>query len=192
MAYFGLTQYVNYFRNLATQCHNIHHLPASEDPNYPDKNDCKFALYYYHEVVGGLRSNISDDIVLFLHLYDGQGKDNHAGNQSSSHTCNFIVAKKADINDINEVTQALSLTESTMFLLMNKIIHDANQDGPGCGPLRKVTLDKFRWEPISNLWDGRFGWWVEFSFEVKRTDLMDEAIALDTGTWHNPSFDLSL
>lgn len=189
MPYFGIAQYVSYFRNLAEQCHYIHHIPASENPDYPEKEDCKFALYYYHDLVAGLRTAISDGIVLFLHIYDGRGNDNHAGSQSSSHTCNFILAKKAVATDIPEITAALANTEEAMFVLINKIIHDAHQDGPGCGPFKKVTLDKFRWEPVSNLWDGRFGWWVEFSFDVKRTDLMDESIALDAGTWHNPSQD---
>lgn len=184
---FNFSRYVNYFRLLAASHSGIAHDLASELPD-ADKNTRHFALFTSDEVVSGLRSTIGDGIVLLLHPYFPKPGTNDAGFYYTDITCSFLLVKKVDHKDVQALTTTLNQTEEVLFTLLGQIIHDSKEYGTSC-PIPKA-FDGVSWndvdkiEPLMHIFDGRAGWYCEFTYRVKQSKwLMNPALHNEPTTW---------
>lgn len=188
-----IIQYVNYFRNIAVKHKKINHQIGAETNSYFTKDNRHFAIFEHDEVINGLRSTIADGIVLFLHLYDGKGYENQADDYRVRNTGAFIIAEKAPIHyqtrgnvaynpgfDLPEVLHSYELCESIMWDIINRMIIDSRSP---CHFFNYLELSDFTIEPVSNLWDGRYGWYVQFQFTSKRNEYISETLATDPTIW---------
>lgn len=184
--------YVNYFRNIAIKHKQINHAHGAEIGSYTLKENRHFAIFEHDEVVTGLRSQIADGIVLFLHLYDTKGYDNLADDYRATHTGAFIIAEKAPIEfqtrgaiaysslDGPEVLQSYETCETIMWQIINRMMMDSRDP---CHLFHRIQLSDFTIDPVSNLWDGRYGWYVQFTFQTRRNDVINNALATDPPIW---------
>lgn len=180
----NIASYVSYFRNLAAMHYQILHDPQQEESNSIVKATRKFVIFDNDEVATGLRSQIGSGIVLFLEVYTFQGKDNEAGDYRANHQARFIIARKVKPQSWTDLLVAYNTTEKIVWDFVNKIIVDSNFTGPSCGtPFKNLTLNNFSAEPVSNLWDGRAGWVVDFTYQQDRTEEIDEDKANDEEIW---------
>lgn len=178
--------YVSYFRALAQNHYKILHNPAHETFDATVKGQSHFAVFDNDEVVTGLRSRISNGVVLFLEVFTFRGYDNQAGDYRGIYNARFIIAEKVAQGDNAGMINAYNNCEQIVWELINRIIYDSNNAGSACGkPFKNLTLDQFSVEPVTNLWDGRTGWVVDFTFQQSRNTEMDTALATDEDIWVN-------
>lgn len=185
-----IRNYENYFRNLAIKSKFIKHIAAAEKDDYGEKEKCRFVTFTSEEVIAGLRSKVSQDASLFLELYTAKGYDNEAGDFRTSQSGRFLVCanKVTTLSDsvaYNPI-EILEHTETITWLLINRIIYDANQNGPSCDkPITGITLNNFyNIEPQWDIFDGRYGWLVEFTYQQKRKDEMNPSKQTDSQFWY--------
>jgi len=183
---FSINKYVNYFRLLAASHWLVQHDIASELPDAP-KGGCKFAIFEEDEVVSGLRSTISDEVVVFLHPYFTNPQHNGAGDYRTNHNAAFIISEKPATGGINDKVASLNKCESIAYNFIVQILHDANQSGATCpasNPFTGVDLNDFKLEPLLNIFDGRVGWYIQFKFQLKQSKYnLNPAIYNEPTTW---------
>jgi len=181
--------YVNYFRQLAVSHYLILHDSSQEGPNATQKGKCRFVLFDNDEVVTGLRSVVPDGIVFYLEMFTGRGVDNLAGDYRGQYQGRFLIAKKVKAMSITELQQAYAECEGVMWDIIGRMLYDNAYAGPDCElPFRNLTLNDFTWEPVSNLWDGRAGWVVDFNYQQSREDEITNAVVngeLNPTVWTN-------
>jgi hypothetical protein len=184
---YSIDKYVNYFRYLAASCVHIAHDIASESLDAPDKSRRRFAIFEEDEVVGGLRSSIGDGVVLLLHPYFTKPQSNGAGDYRTNHDAAFIIADKPANDNINTKVASLRKTEEIAYLLLNQIVNDANEGGPTCpasSPFTGIDYNDFKLEPLMNIFEGRVGWYVQFTFQLKQSKYyFNPAIHNEPTTW---------
>lgn len=183
---FSINTYVNYFRLMAASHTSIGHELGSEGPD-ADKSKSRFAIFSHDEVLTGLRSRIGDGVVLFLHPYFIKPKSNGAGDYRGVYSGAFIIAKKANKSDIADWLPALNECEFIAYGIAGQLVNDSNEFGATCkmqNPFSGCLWDDMKFEPVMNLWDGRFGWYVEFEFTLKQAKfLMNPALYNENTTW---------
>jgi hypothetical protein len=168
-----MIQYTNYFRQLAKKHYLIRHNPLAEDKSYVNKSECRFAMFHHDEVVSGLRTAIGDGPIVFVHPYYATPYSNDAGDFRGKYTGAFIIAKKSDPANINNIISNYDLTELIAWHFIAQIGFDANEtDKPECDIpslfFSGVDFNRMKLEPVHNLWNGMYGWYVEFQFDIRK------------------------
>jgi hypothetical protein len=180
----SVNDYTVYFGNLAKRHHLLLHNGNQSGSNATVKAKSKFVLFDNDEVVTGLRSLIGSGIILFLEIFTFRGSDNMAGDYRSKHQGRFIIARKVLPMNNADLISAYAECEAIVWDFINKIIHDSNLSGDACNtPFKNISLNDFSCEPVSNLWDGRAGWVVDFTYQQNRMDEIDEELANDEAIW---------
>lgn len=179
-----INTYCTYFENLAKSHHSILHNATQSASNATVKGESKFVLFDNDEVVTGLRSLIGSGIILFLEIFTFRGSDNMAGDYRAKHQGRFIIARKVLPMNNSDLIAAYAECEAIVWDFINKIIHDSKLSGDACNtPFKNISLNDFSCEPVSNLWDNRAGWVVDFTYQQNRMDEIDEDKANDTDIW---------
>ncbi len=163
----SLQEYIDYFRRIAVKHKRILHDPASELQDQP-KGLKRFITFSHDEVITGLRSKIDNGIVLFLSLYDFSGEDNNADYYKSTHQASFILAGVAKSTDFAAQESVYVLTEEIVWNIISLLITESKLENNCFAPFHRLKLSDFRAKPVGPLWDGRYGWYVEFTFRHKR------------------------
>ena len=181
----SINSYIQYFRTIATKHASIAHDPNMEGPQATEKGKSHFVLFDTDEVVTGLRSLIGPGFILFLEVYNTRVKDNHGGDYRSIQQGRFIIARKVTANDIFDYANALASCEQIAWDIINKMICDSrNGQGDTCNcPFSQLYLDSFNMEVVTNLWEGRSGWVVEFAFQWNRINEIDPDLLTNPDVW---------
>jgi hypothetical protein len=179
-----VSYYTLYFGNLAKRHYKLLHNSDNSTSSATAKSESKFVMFDNDEVVTGLRSLIGSGIILFLEIFTFRGSDNMAGDYRAKHQGRFIIARKVKPMDNADLIDAYTECEAVVWDFINKIIHDSNLSGDACNtPFKNISLNDFSCEPVSNLWDNRAGWVVDFTYQQNRMDEIDEDKANDTDIW---------
>jgi hypothetical protein len=183
-----VTQYINYFRMLAASHWLIQHDIASESMDAPEKSKCRFAIFEEDEVVAGLRSGIGAGPVLFLHPYFPKPSTNNAGDHRFNCKGAFIIAEKPANKNMSSKITTLGKMEQIATQIIMQLVFDANEGGATCPAtycLAGLTLNDFEpMEPLLNIFEGRVGYYVQFSFQLKQTKtLLNPSIYNEPTTW---------
>lgn len=186
----NIKDYIQYFRNLAIKSKYIKHIEAAEKDDYQDKEKCRFITFTSEEMVIGLRSSLSQDVSIMLELYNLRGYDNEAGDFRANHNGRFLVCanKVTTLSDsiaYNPV-EILAHTEAVTWFLINRILYDAGQTGPACNrPLSGMSLASFyNIEPQWNVFQGKYGWLVEFNYQQRRGEEMAPELSTSSDHWY--------
>ena len=166
--------YKDYFRDCAIRHKKIKHDPASEG-NGGVVAKRKFESFNMDEVAKSLRSSVGDGIVLFLHMYDWSPEDNGAFDTKAVYTGGFMVTMKAAVNNSGSEEIAYVETEQVAWDIIGKMYGDFQTSEEKCmNALGMVNWNSIKVTSTGQLWDNRFGWWVEFNFTKSVNHLLSE------------------
>lgn len=179
-----VTTYINYFKALAQSHYMLLHDDDNANATAATKAKSKFVLFDNDEVVTGLRSLIGPGIILFLEIFTFRGRENGEGDYRAIHQGRFIIARKTIAQNNADLVAAYTETETVVWDFINRILYDSKHGAPACGaPFKNITLNDFSVEPVINLWDGRAGWVVDFTYQQPRLEEIDEDLATSVDIW---------
>lgn len=169
------TDYIAYFRTIAVKNKKIQHNPAAESKDGP-KGECAFTVFNMDQVTRNLRTMLKDGPCLHLHLYDNNLRDNGAMDYRGDYSAGYLVTRKVKPNNTEDENMAYAECEQVAYEVIAYMQRDYQQNGT-CGPLGIVEPGKIKMTAAGPLWDGRFGWWVEFPVEKTVSEYISPAIA---------------
>ena len=160
-----IEDYISYFRMKAIRHVDIHHNPDTEDPGYAGEDERKFYVFETSEILGGIHSAVSEDPVLFLQVYEWSTSAPNLYDVKGNYTGGFIVAKKADPNISEEVQDAYTESEAIVraILASMRVDYVTKERMMQC-PFGSIDWNRVFVNPVENIWEGRFGWFVKFEF----------------------------
>lgn len=156
-----VSNYIEYFRQIAIKNKTIAHNPDAESKNGP-KGECAFTVFNMDAVARSLRTAMKPTPCLHLHIYDNlfNGK---APALKSNFSAGFLITRKVKMNNNQDEIAAYAECEKVVYEILAAMQHDYTEDG-SCGALGAVDLSRVKITATGPLWDNRFGWWVEFDF----------------------------
>lgn len=166
----SILTYKSYFRDLAIRNRKLLHLPNSESPE-AEAGTCKFTSFSQEDLIATkLRSSLSTDAVLHLHNYDWtQPNADTTYDVRRFYDAGFIVSQFAPRQDEPAIEAAYANTEQIVEELLDAMSLDYKNDPNHCGlPFGRPDLSKLSVTSVGPLWDGRYGWFVTFPFELKK------------------------
>lgn len=164
-----LDKYITYFRNIATSHQLILHDQATESKDAASKGKRGFTVFNADEVLRDLRTAMQSGVC--LHLTLPTTALNSEAHPTGIKEAGFIVASKAEKNDIQSQTHCYLECERAALGIIARMQHDAQNDA--CMPL-VFDLSRLQIMPVGPLWDNRFGWVV--TFQMLERDLEEEMI----------------
>ncbi len=167
----NVSNYIKYFRDMATRHKDIMHDPESETGN--GKVGSKhFASWSSEEVIVGLRSSVSfTPAALLLELYEVVTNSESVYDIKGEYKGAFTVLSHAQTGSVTAEIEAFQLTERICYDLLSKIWQDhyGHESVREETPFRYFDFTHLAITPTSKLFDNEFGYRVEFGFEFRQT-----------------------
>lgn len=174
MAY--VSDYINYFRQLAVQHKDLLHDPETEEVNYSGPMDKKtFCAFDAEELITGLRTQ-TGPVVLCLQMYENNLSNENVYDIRQRPEGAFTVVGNVKENSFKDQERVLELTENICYDLLRRIWQDHySSDVELCErPFKAFRFTK-PITPTGRVFDGKYGWYVEFAFDFKNTINITEA-----------------
>lgn len=169
MAY--VDTYINYFRQLAVKHKDLLHDPATEQVNYDGPMDKKsFCAFDADELVTGLRTK-TGPLVLCLQMFENNLSNETIYDIRQRPEGAFTIVGNVKENDFIDLQRVYELTENICYDILKKIWQD--HYGPQINDDCERPFKQFRFTkpitPTGRVFDGKYGWYVEFAIDFKTT-----------------------
>ncbi|MFC4261908.1 hypothetical protein ACFOWM_03395 [Ferruginibacter yonginensis] len=160
----NVNNYTDYFRQMAVKHKDLRHDPASETGDAPIGSK-HFGRFGSEEVITGLKSKV-DWPALLVEMYEWKSKSEQAYSVVGDYAGGFSVYATANPENLNEVQEAFTFTESIMQDVLAKIWQDHyGPDKDMCNsPFKLFDFNSLEVMPVGPVFDRQFGWRCTFSF----------------------------
>lgn len=164
----NLSDYIDYFRQLAILQTDLQHNPAGETGD-ADTGSVHFARWTADEIITGLRTKVSFP-ALMLELYEVNTKSSHEWDIKNYYTGAFSIVCSALPGIFASEVQAFALSENIMRDILQHIWNDHYGDGVGrcAAPFEYFDFNNLNITFFGPILNNEFGYRCEFSFMFKR------------------------
>jgi len=162
-----VTEYINYFRQLAIAHKDIRHNPLSETDEAPPASK-HFTRIAIEEVLKGLRSAVGFPC-LCLELYQNETSAENTISIKSLPSGAFMVIDHPENDSFAAEEAVMAKTERIVYELLQQIWQDHKPGSDICArPFKFFDFNKVLIEPVGPVFTGEYGYRVEFSFESQK------------------------
>jgi len=171
----NVSLYTNYFRQKAIAHPLLQHDPAAEDAN-AEAGKRRFTTFNMQQVANGLRSVIGDGPFLHLHIYDIRLADNGSAIKGG-YTGGFLVTMKAEKENLSAIETAYNTCEAIALDIIGDMRIEHREDVNKCSfPFGEIYWSQATINAAGPIFTERYGWWVEFPFDVKMNTRMSASV----------------
>lgn len=178
----NVSNYTNYFRNLAIRHYLLRHNPESETGNAPAESK-RFTRWSADEVVTGLNTQIGFPALL-LEIFEVTTSSSSNYDVKNNPVGAITVLSSATPGDTAAELQAFDTTMQIVADLLQQMWTDVY--GPNrhnCNeaiPFEEFYLNGIQFTPVGPLFQMQYGWRVEFGFKFKKLFTINQAPAPGT------------
>ncbi len=164
----NVTEYVDYFRQLAVRHKDILHDPLTEQ-GLGETAAQGFYTLGNNEIIAGMNASLSET-ALCLELYDINGNAENVYDIRETPKGAFMVVNLAKENNYPDQLRAEAHTEAIIYDILKQIWQD--HYGPDADQCAR-PFKHFKWNyertPTGKLFTNYYGWYVQFSFDFQNT-----------------------
>lgn len=173
-----VSNYTDYFRQLAVHQADLQHDPAGETGDAAP-GSVHFTRWSADEAITGLRSKVSFPALL-LELYETNTSSEIEYDVRNSYMGAFSVVATAQPEDFTSEMAAFLTSEKIMTDLLQKIWADHYSGADRCSTPFEYWNLSYNITPFGPVFDNQFGYRCEFSFNFRRDKKYNQLPAAGT------------
>jgi len=161
-----VNDYINYFRSLAISHKDLKHDPLSDTGDSPS-GEKHFTRISIEEVVKGMQSAVFFPCMT-LELYENHTSAESAVNVKSQPSGAFMIIDHPGDDSFAAQQASYAKSEQIIYELLQRIYQDHKPGSNACSrPFKSFSFDKLEITPVGPVFQGEFGYRVEFNFELQ-------------------------
>lgn len=161
-----VTDYINYFRELAISHKDIKHDPLSESS--APSGEKHFTRISIDEVLKGLQSTVFFPL-LALELYETETSAESNVNVKLQPRGAFMVVDHPATDSFADQEDCYSRMEKIVYEILQKIYRDHKPGSNVCArSFKSFNFNQLNITPVGPVFSGEYGYRVEFGFELQK------------------------